>query len=69
MWTKVESWKEIPEGAWLVQLESDSWGSPFQVANIRKNTSIIGNVFAFDQKRVIGYHPLPEPMPAPSKDR
>lgn len=62
MWIAVKDWKELPQGHWLVQLETPSWGCPFAVASIRPNSSIIGGLFAFDQKRVVAYMPLPEPM-------
>lgn len=62
MWIKVDSYKDIPVGSWLVQCDEPSHGCLFHVANVRENVTVIGGVFGFDQRPVVAYRELPEPM-------
>lgn len=56
-WIPVQSYKDVPEGNWLVKIEDDR--NPFHVANIHPNITTIGGCFYFDKKRVISYFDTP----------
>jgi len=58
-WIEVSSYKDIPIGNWLVQLEKESHGCDMQVIKRRENVSIIGDSFAFDHSKVLRYCALP----------
>ena len=59
-WISVDSYKDVPIGRWLVQVEDHEYSdNNMHVMTSRKNLTLIGNYFAFDMPRVIAYQPLP----------
>ena len=59
-WIKVDGYKDMPVGFWLVEVDESWHGLTMHTAAIRKNMSVIGGHFAFDMGRVLRYRPLPE---------
>lgn len=59
-WIKVDGYKNLPEGNWLVRLEESILGSKIHVANTHQNCTFIGGSLAFDMPKVVEYRPLPE---------
>jgi hypothetical protein len=59
-WTKVESWRDLPTGNWLVKVDKASHGLMYHTASIRPNVAVIGGLFSYDQHRVVAYAPIPE---------
>lgn len=60
-WIKVDSYKDIPIGDWLVQTEEPVFDTlVMHTAAIRSNVGVIGGLFPFDQRRVVAYRPLPD---------
>ena len=67
-WIKVESYKDLPVGDWLVQVDDPVFDTLIlHTAAIRSNVGIIGGLFAFDQRDVIAYRPLPTALKYRSK--
>lgn len=64
-WKRVDDYKQLPEGSWLVELEEPMLGSNLAVARAHPNLTTIGGRFAFEAPRVIGYANLPVPDYSP----
>lgn len=58
-WTRVNGYKELPVGNWLVLLNKEVFGSKIQVAAVHPNMVTVSGHFAFDVPMVIGYMALP----------
>ena len=58
-WTRVNSWKELPTGNWLVQIAEPRCGLVLHTASVHPNVTVIGGLFGFDMPRVIAYRKLP----------
>lgn len=57
-WIKCESYDDLPDGQWLVRVDSER--SPFHVAYVSANDRgsrlvIVGNYFSWDAKTIIEY--------------
>ena len=60
-WIKVDSFRDLPVGAWLVQLSEPHYHNVLHTAHVHPNVTIIGGSFGFDvDGDVVAYRALPE---------
>ncbi len=64
-WIEVDGAENLPLGTWLVTTaERNNRDVEIHIAKVRKNVTLIGNMFYFDMPKVIAYTPAPEPFKA-----
>lgn len=60
LFTRVESFDDIPDGIWLVELESNIHGSNVHLLNKEDCIGVVAGRFHFDTPAIVGYAPVPE---------
>ncbi len=59
-WIKVDGYKDLPEGQWLVKVDEPHFDLYYHTAMVHPNITMIGGLFGFDAHRVIAYRSIPE---------
>lgn len=58
IWIETDSYRDMPEGAWLAKIIDRSGDSSYQVAFVKGTFCTLGQHFAFDEGRVVAYRGL-----------
>lgn len=59
-WRKIKGYEELPEGTWLVEVETERYRTLFHVAVKMPNLTFVGSCFHFDMPDIVAYHAIPK---------